>query len=222
MPARLVPGTELILPAGPVRRHGRKGQERLAPAFSLDSRGAAALPPNDASPGPTAARPGGRSTGSPAALEPSRPSWRRTTGEAGSRPVRRYDAPVTDSENWDAAVDQVPEIPPPPRLTRTEQATWVVYGVVAILLLVIPIATHSFSLPDVAAWVLWGGAVTMTAIWMRTGALRGPEWLKPDDYDQFLKEIQRIPGSDQDQTVPPTPPAPLAGPGPSGDPLPPP
>jgi hypothetical protein len=129
---------------------------------------------------------------------------------------------VPESPDWDGTVDPVPEIPPPPRLTRTEQATWAVYALVAILLLVIPILTHSFSLPDVAAWVLLIGTVAMTAVWMRNGALRGPEWLKPDDYEKFLKEIQRIPGAAEDEPAPPTPTAPLTGPGQSGVPPPPP
>lgn len=110
----------------------------------------------------------------------------------------------------------------PPHMTRIEQATWVVYGLVAILLLVIPLATHSFGLPDIAAWVLLIGTVTMTAYWLRTGGLRGPEWLKPDDYEMFLKKIQRIPGEDQDELAPPTPTARLADRERSGVPPPPP
>ena len=126
---------------------------------------------------------------------------------------------MTDHELWENAAP-VPEIPPPPRLTRTEQATWVAYGLIAILLLVIPVATHSFGLPDLAAWVLLAGAVAMSAIWLGNGALRGPEWLLPEEHERFLKEIQRLPGDDPVLSTRPTPTSPPAGPAPSSDPPP--
>lgn len=132
---------------------------------------------------------------------------------------------MTENEHWDAPAAPVQKIPEPPRpqhLTRIELAAWVVYGLVAILLLVIPIATHSFSLPDIAAWVLLIATVTMTGIWLRNGALRGPEWLKPEDYERYLREIQRIPGADEDGTARPRPPARRADPKRSGGPPPPP
>ena len=100
---------------------------------------------------------------------------------------------------------RVPEPPLPPRMTRIEQACWVVYGLVALLLLVIPILTHSFGLPDIAAWALLIATVSITAYWMRSGTLRGPEWLKPGDYERFLKEIQRIPGAEGEEPAPPRP-----------------
>jgi hypothetical protein len=137
-------------------------------------------------------------------------------------PAWRYDASVPESDNWDAPPEPVPRLPLPPYQTRIELAAWAVYAVVAVLLLVIPLATHSFGLPDVAAWVLLVGAVGMTAFWLRNGALRGPEWLSPEDYERYLKAIQRIPGADEDKPSPPKPTARLAGPRRSGGPPPPP
>lgn len=127
---------------------------------------------------------------------------------------------MTESQDLDQAADRVPTIPPPPHLTRIEQATWLVYALVALLLILIPVLTHSFGLPDLAAWVLLIGTVAMTAAWMRSGALRAPEWLKPDDYERFLKEIQQIPGAPPDDPSPPTPTARLASPERSGVPPP--
>ncbi len=120
---------------------------------------------------------------------------------------------MTDQEPREftgSPVARIPEPPQPTRLTRIEKGTWVIYGLVAVLLLVIPIATHSFSLPDIAAWVLLIATVAMTGIWLRNGALRGPEWLKPEDYERYLKEIQRIPDAAPGGAVPPKPTARLA------------
>jgi hypothetical protein len=90
-------------------------------------------------------------------------------------------------------------------MTRIEQGTWVVYAVVAILLIAIPLLTHSFGLPDIAAWVLLLGTLAMTIGWMRSGALRAPEWLKPEDYERFLDSIQRVPEATSGEPAPPTP-----------------
>lgn len=123
---------------------------------------------------------------------------------------------MTQIQGRDDSFDPVPEIPPPPRLTRIEQGTWIVYALVALLLILIPVLTHSFGLPDAAAWVLLVGTVAMTAAWMRSGALRGPEWLRPDDYEKFLSEVQRGPGDASGESAPPRPTAPLSGPEQSG------
>jgi len=104
---------------------------------------------------------------------------------------QRYHAEVTQTSRLEGGPEPVPDIPPAPRLTRTERATWVVYGLVALLLLALPLITHSFSLPDLAAWILLVGAVAMSAAWLRSGAFQAPEWLMPDDYEQFLRELQR-------------------------------
>lgn len=112
---------------------------------------------------------------------------------------------MPQSEGRNVTAARVPEPPLPTRMTRIEQAAWVVYALVALLLLVIPWATHSFGAPDIAAWVVLLATISITAFWLRTGALRGPEWLKPDDYEQFLKQIQRIPGADESEPAPPTP-----------------
>jgi hypothetical protein len=132
----------------------------------------------------------------------------------------RYHAAVTDGSNWDAPPAEVPEIPPPPRLTQTELAVWVVYGLVAVLLAVLPALTRSFGLPDVAAWVLLLLAVAMSGAWMHSGALRAPEWLTPDDYEKFLTEIQQVPEPTPKRPYPPTPSARPEGPGQSASPSP--
>lgn len=129
---------------------------------------------------------------------------------------------MPEIEGGKVTVARVPEPPLPTRMTRIEQGAWVVYALVGLLLLVIPLVTHSFGPPDIAAWVLLLATVSITAFWLRTGALRGPEWLKPDDYEQFLKQIQRIPGVDESEPAPPTPIARPADPGRSGGPPPPP
>jgi hypothetical protein len=95
-----------------------------------------------------------------------------------------------------------------------------VYAAVAILLVVIPFLTHSFGLPDVAAWLLLLGTLAMTVGWMRSGALRAPEWLKPEDYERFLTSIQRVPGPTSVEPAPPTPSARPGDPGQSGAPPP--
>lgn len=122
-----------------------------------------------------------------------------------ARRGRRYDAAVSRSQDQDRTAERIPEPPLPPRMTRIEQGTWVVYAVVAILLIVIPFLTHSFGLPDIAAWVLLLGTLAMTIGWMRNGALRAPEWLKPDDYERFLTSIQRVPEATSGEPAPPTP-----------------
>jgi hypothetical protein len=33
----------------------------------------------------------------------------------------------------------------------------------------------------------------MSGVWMRMGGLRTSEWLTPDDYEEFLAEIQEVP-----------------------------
>ncbi|MGH7667682.1 MAG: hypothetical protein ACRENY_04275 [Candidatus Dormibacteria bacterium] len=93
-------------------------------------------------------------------------------------------------------------------MTRMELATWIAYGLIAIPLVAIPWLTHSFSFPDIAAWVLLVAAATLSAIWFRLGTFWGPEWLRPEDYDQFLKQIQRLPGEEAESSAPPKPPAP--------------
>ncbi len=80
-------------------------------------------------------------------------------------------------------------IPPVPRLTRTERAVWGVYAAVAVGLVLIPILTHSFSLPNVAAFILLGGAVAMSFAWFRSGELRTAEWLPEDQYEEFLEQL---------------------------------
>ena len=81
-------------------------------------------------------------------------------------------------------------IPPIPRLTRTERAVWVVYALVAVLLVAIPIATHSFSPPDAAAMLLLLGAAAMSFRWFRNGELRTAEWMPEAEYEEFLKDLQ--------------------------------
>ncbi|MGC1185200.1 MAG: hypothetical protein WBA31_08640 [Candidatus Dormiibacterota bacterium] len=116
----------------------------------------------------------------------------------------------------------VPPLPLPPQLTRTERATWFIYGLVAILLIAIPLATHTFSLPDLAAWVLLVGTVALAAIWYRRRTLHGPEWLSPDDYEAFLKAIQKMPEPSSGEPAPPRRIERLSGPGRSGGQPPPP
>gem|GEM_PF-3421176 len=135
-------------------------------------------------------------------------------------PSRRYHAAVGQSQEQDRPVERIPEPPLPPRVTRIEQGTWLVYAVVAILLIVIPLVTHSFGLPDVAAWVLLLGTLAMTVAWMRNGALRAPEWLKPEDYERFLTSIQRVPEPTSGEPAPPIPSARPGDPGQSGVPPP--
>lgn len=120
-------------------------------------------------------------------------------------PSRRYHAAVTQSQDQEQPEVRIPEPPLPPRVTRIERGTWLVYLVVAILLIVIPFLTHSFGLPDIAAWVLLLGTLAMTIGWMRSGALRAPEWLKPEDYERFLTSIQRVPDPTSSDPAPPTP-----------------
>ncbi|HEY6537477.1 MAG TPA: hypothetical protein VI138_00350 [Candidatus Dormibacteraeota bacterium] len=115
-----------------------------------------------------------------------------------------------------------PPAPMPPRITQTERATWVVYAVVAVLLLAVPLLTHSFSLPVLFAWLLLIATVAMAAVWHRQGTIRGPEWIRPEDYDAFLKKIQQPPTPAPEKPAPPRPPARLAGRGRSdGPPAPP-
>lgn len=135
-------------------------------------------------------------------------------------PSRRYHAAVTQSQDQDRPAERIPEPPLPPRVTRIEQGTWLVYAVVAVLLIVIPFLTHSFGLPDIAAWVLLLGTLAMTIGWMRSGALRAPEWLKPEDYERFLTSIQRVPDPTSSEPAPPTPSARPGDPGQSGAPPP--
>ncbi|MHB1576634.1 MAG: hypothetical protein ACYCX9_09005 [Candidatus Dormibacteria bacterium] len=85
--------------------------------------------------------------------------------------------------------DIEPVIPPVPRLTRTERAVWVVYAAVGIGLIVVPVATRSFSLPNLAAFVLLGGAVAMSYAWFRSGELRTAEWLPEAEYEEFLHRL---------------------------------
>jgi hypothetical protein len=106
-------------------------------------------------------------------------------------------------QDWEGRGQHAPPIPLPPRLTVTEKATWVVYGLVAVLLIAIPLATRSFSIPDMAAWILLVATVALAAVWHRRGTLHGPEWLRPDDYERYLKDIQRMPTTTEDQTAPP-------------------
>ncbi len=113
-------------------------------------------------------------------------------------------AGIQGSDQRSSKLAEVPLPPPPPHITRTEQLTWFAYGVIAILLLAIPLATHSFGIPDIAAWVLLVATVGMAAFWLRNGELRGPEWLRPEDYERYLKAIQRIPRMEEDQPAPPT------------------
>jgi len=100
---------------------------------------------------------------------------------------------VSDGSNREAPPAVIPEIPPPPRLTWTERVVWLVYGLVAVLLVVLPARTHSFGVPDAVAWALLIAAVVMSGVWMRMGGLRTSEWLTPDDYEEFLAEIQEVP-----------------------------
>ncbi len=81
-------------------------------------------------------------------------------------------------------------IPPIPRLTRTERAVWIVYGLVAVLLVAIPVATRSFSPPDAAAVLLLLGAAAMSFRWFRNGELRTAEWMPEAEYEEFLKDLQ--------------------------------
>jgi hypothetical protein len=82
-----------------------------------------------------------------------------------------------------------PAIPPVPRLTRTERAVWAVYALVGIGLVLVPIATRSFTLPNLAAFVLLGGAVAMSYAWFRNGELRSEEWLPEAEYEEFLHRL---------------------------------
>ncbi|MGA8206462.1 MAG: hypothetical protein WB801_10195 [Candidatus Dormiibacterota bacterium] len=127
---------------------------------------------------------------------------------------------MTLSQDQNRTAERIPEPPLPPRVTRIEQGTWAVYAVVAILLIAIPFLTHSFGLPDIAAWVLLLGTVAMTIGWMRSGALRAPEWLKPDDYERFLASIQRVPEATLGEPAPPKPTGRPGDPGRSGVPPP--
>ncbi len=80
-------------------------------------------------------------------------------------------------------------IPPVPRLTRTERAVWAVYAAVGIGLVVVPVFTRSFSLANLAAFVLLGGAVAMSYAWFRSGELRTEEWLPEAEYVEFLHRL---------------------------------
>lgn len=82
-----------------------------------------------------------------------------------------------------------PAIPPVPRFTRTEKVVWLVYGVVAVTLVVVPLLTRTFSLPNLAAFVLLGGAAAMSLGWLSSGELRSAEWLSEKEYDAFLKQL---------------------------------
>ncbi|MGH7611331.1 MAG: hypothetical protein ACREN4_04860, partial [Candidatus Dormibacteria bacterium] len=94
------------------------------------------------------------------------------------------------------------------------------YLLVAVLLLLVPLLTHSFGPEDLAAWLLLLAATAMSVFWMRRGSLRSPEWLLPDDYDEFLTEVQRLDGEVSGEEPPPTPPGRLPGPAPSASPPP--
>jgi len=135
---------------------------------------------------------------------------------SGAGPQARYHAAVAQGQDQDRPAERIPEPPLPPRMTRIEQGTWAVYAVVAILLIVLPLLTHSFGLPDIAAWVLLLGTLAMTIGWMRNGALRAPEWLKPEDYERFLASIQRVPEATSSEPAPPTPTGQPEDPGRSG------
>ncbi len=87
-----------------------------------------------------------------------------------------------------------PQIAPPPRMTQTEISVWAAYGLVAVLLILVPLLTHSLGLVDFFAWGLLLGAAGLSLYWMRSGSLQGPEWLTPDDYEEFLAELQGTAG----------------------------
>lgn len=78
-----------------------------------------------------------------------------------------------------------------PRFTRTEVAVWVVYAIVAVVVVAVPLATHTFSLAVVGAWVLVLGAAAMSWGFLRSGVLRTEEWLSEDEYEEFLREMHR-------------------------------
>ncbi|HUY53675.1 MAG TPA: hypothetical protein VMV23_00760 [Candidatus Nanopelagicaceae bacterium] len=81
-------------------------------------------------------------------------------------------------------------IPPIPMVTRTETAVWVIYALVAVLVVAIPVATRSISLPDAGAVLLLLGAAAMSFRWYRNGELRTAEWMPEAEYEEFLKELQ--------------------------------
>jgi hypothetical protein len=75
-------------------------------------------------------------------------------------------------------------------VTRTETAGWVIYAVVAALVVAIPVATHSISPLDALAVLLVLGAAAMSFRWYRNGELRTAEWMPEAEYEEFLKELQ--------------------------------
>lgn len=107
-----------------------------------------------------------------------------------------------------------PVLPPPPAQTQTERAAWVVYGVVAVVLVLVPTLSHSLSPVDIGCWVLLLGAAAISFYWHRSGSLIAPEWLTPDDYEEFLADIQQ---EVIEAPAPPTQPARLESPKPSAD-----
>ncbi|MGH7610019.1 MAG: hypothetical protein ACREOD_08845 [Candidatus Dormibacteria bacterium] len=118
---------------------------------------------------------------------------------------------MSQDDDWYAAAGPLPEIPAPARYTATERGVWVVYGVVAAVLLAVPLLTHSLGLLDVAAWLLVVGAAALSTYWMRTGELRCPEWLLAEDYEEFLSELQGPDPEASPEPPPPTPPGQRAG-----------
>ncbi len=119
--------------------------------------------------------------------------WTRT--ECGYHaPVAVADPPPTPSPQS--------QPPLPPRVTRMELAIWATFLLVAILLVVIPVATHSFSYPDIAAWVLVAFSAGVSGYWFHAGTQRAPEWLRPDDYQRFVKSVQRLPGREPPRDPP--------------------
>jgi hypothetical protein len=101
-------------------------------------------------------------------------------------------------ENTEGATQeqgQPTSVPPVPRFTRTETAVWATFGLVAILVLTLPIISHEFTLADAGAVVLLLGAVAISYIWYRSGELRTAEWLTEPEYEGFLKELQQPPRS---------------------------
>lgn len=80
---------------------------------------------------------------------------------------------------------------PIPRFTRTEVGVWIVYGIVAVLLIAIPVATRRLSLADIGAGVLLLGAAAMSWGWLHGGQLRTEEWLSEAEYEEFLRDLHR-------------------------------
>ena len=81
-------------------------------------------------------------------------------------------------------------IPAIPMVTRTETAVWVICLLVAMLVVAIPVATHTISAPDAGAVLLLLGAAAMSFRWYRNGELRTAEWMPEAEYEEFLKDLQ--------------------------------